>query len=128
METLRSPARPVARSTYRGFVVGRRVVVADFFRTGFFATAGFRVAIVPAPVPLLFRAAVAALFRTAGFFALVTVAPDEDETRDECLARWRTIFFGAASAIELTVKAATSAISNIFIVLRIIEVPPGGLA
>jgi hypothetical protein len=87
METLRSPARPVASSTYRGFVVGRRVVVADFFRTGFFATAGLRVVITLALVALLFRAAVGAFFRTAGFFALVTGAPDKDETRDECLAR-----------------------------------------
>jgi hypothetical protein len=103
-------------------------LVVGGFRVGSFATAGFRVAIVLALVPLLFRAAVAAFSRTAGFFALVTVAPDDDETRDECLARWRTIVFGAASAIELTVKTATIAISNIFIVLRIIEVPPTGRA
>jgi hypothetical protein len=97
----------VSSSTYRGFVVCRR------FRAGFPATAGFRAAV---------------FFLIAGFLAVVTVAPDDDETRDECLARWRTIFLGAASAIELTVKAATSAISNIFIVLRIIEVPPTGRA
>ena len=61
-------------------------------------------------------------FFAAGFFAVVVAAPLPDVTREECFARGRTGFLGgAASAIEPSVKAATSATRNIVIDLRAIE-------
>jgi len=56
---------------------------------------------------------------------LPAVGAAPDETRDECLTRWRTAFFGAASAIDAIAKEVTIATSNIFIVMRFIEGPPG---
>jgi hypothetical protein len=101
--------------TYRGFVVGLRFAVVDSFTGDLF------VADLPARVPLLAFAVVAVFFFVAGFLPVVAVVPDE--TRVECFARWRTTFLGAASATELSAKAATRATSNIFMVLRIIEHP-----
>jgi hypothetical protein len=47
-------------------------------------------------------------------FLTVAVAVDPDDTREECLALWRTAFVGAASAAELSAKDASSATTNIF--------------
>jgi hypothetical protein len=55
-------------------------------------------------------------FFFVGFFLRVVVALVPDDTREECFVRWRTAFFGAASATELSAKDASSATSNIFIV------------
>src|SRR5205085_1592622 len=49
---------------------------------------------------------------------------EPEETRVECLARWWTTFFSAASAIEPSMTTATMATSSMFSVLRIIELPP----
>jgi hypothetical protein len=57
---------------------------------------------------------------------LVAVALLPDDTRDECLARARRTFLGAASAVAPSANAATSATSSIFIVLRIIESSSAG--
>lgn len=43
------------------------------------------------------------------------------ETRDEWFGRWRTAFFGAASATEASVKTASSTATIISRVLRINE-------
>jgi hypothetical protein len=62
-----------------------------------------------------FAAAAARFFFVVGFLKVgVVVVPDD--TREECLALWRTAFFGAASTAELSAKDASSATSNIFIV------------
>ena len=79
----------------RGFVVGLRFAAVRAAR--FFAVAAVR-------------------FFFADFFFAVGVALVPDDTRDECLARWRTTFFGAASAAALSAKDASSASTNIFIV------------
>ena len=63
-----------------------------------------------------FAAAVVRFFFVGFFFTVVVVAVVPDETRDECLTLWRTAFFGAASAAELSANDASSAITNIFIV------------
>jgi hypothetical protein len=97
-------------------VVGRRCAAAadfvdfldfvDFVARGFFAAA--------ADDFFLFER----FF--AGAVAVPVVAATPDETRVECLGRCLTNFFGAASAADATVKAASSATNNRFIVLRII--------
>jgi hypothetical protein len=98
------------------------VVGVRFGATGFFAAG------VPAPLALplgalFFLVTVDFFCDAAGCFPVVPATPED--TRDECLVRWRTTFFAgaAASAIELTVNAATSATSNVFMVLRIMAVP-----
>jgi len=80
----------------RGFVLGLRLAAVR--------TAGF------------YAAAVVRFFFVGFFFTVVVVAVVPDETRDECLTLWRTAFFGAASAAELSANDASSAITNIFIV------------
>src|SRR5258707_3498150 len=84
------------RLVYRGLVLGARLAAVFF---------------VPAP-PTVFRFAV---------FFLVTCdfVCDPEVTRLECFARALVAFFGAASAVELSANAATSATSRILIFLRI---------
>src|SRR2546425_10594678 len=91
---------------YRGFVVGLSFAVAlmRFFAVDFFAV-----------VDLLARLLAFDFLTAAGAMAALAV------TRDECFGRWRTIFFCAASAVELNVMAARIAISSSFIVFRIIH-------
>jgi hypothetical protein len=98
----------------RGFVVGR--LFAGAFLTAGFCADRFACARVR-------DLAAAAFFFAAGFLPAVVEAPDV--TRDECFVRWRTVFFGAAaSAIDDRANAATSATTNIFIVLRSMQRPP----
>ena len=98
-------------------VSGLRFAV-DFLVVDFFAVA------LPACARRFALAAAGARFFDVVCLPVVAVAPDE--TRDECLVRWRTAFFGAASAIDAIAKEATIATSNIFIVLRLIGALPGG--
>jgi hypothetical protein len=64
-----------------------------------------------------FRAGAAAVrFFFVDDFLAVVVVVDPDVTREECFGRWRTAFFGAASANELSANDASSASSNIFMV------------
>ncbi len=67
------------------------------------------------------RAATVGFFFGVGLFAGVVETPEA--TRDECFTRCRTARFGgaAASAIDDSVNAATSATNSIFIVLRTIR-------
>jgi hypothetical protein len=83
--------------TYRGLVVGLRL--AGVRIAGFFADA-----------------AVVRFFLAERFLAVGLVVVDPDDTRDECLGRWRTAFFTAPSATELSANEASSATSSIFIV------------
>jgi len=92
------------RRRYLGLVVGRR-----------FAGALFAVDLC-AEAPAFARACVVALFFAAGFLPVVAVAPDA--TREECFTRCMVFFGAAASAIDDSAKAATSATTSIFIVLR----------
>ena len=61
-------------------------------------------------------AAVVVRFFFAARFRTVGLAVVPDDTRDECFGRWRTAFFTAPSATELSANEASSATSNIFIV------------
>jgi hypothetical protein len=79
----------------RGFVVGLRLAAVR--TAGFFADEAVR------------------FFFVAGFLTVVVVVVPDD-TREECLALWRTAFFGAPSAAEPSAKDASNATSNIFIV------------
>jgi hypothetical protein len=90
-------------------VVGFRFTL-DFF-ADFFAV----------PVVLAFAEA---FFLTAFFFATGFAAVAPAVARLECFARARGVFFGAASAGELSASEATSATSNATAVLRIIDRPP----
>jgi hypothetical protein len=62
------------------------------------------------------RFAPARALRLGGAFFRVVFAPDvaaaPDATRLECLTRWRTVFFGAASAMDAALKATSSATSS----------------
>jgi hypothetical protein len=99
-------AKASAVRRYRGFVVGLRFAVAltRFFAVDFFAV-----------VDLLARLLAFDFLTAAGAIAALAV------TLDECFGRWRTVFFCAASAVELNVMAARIAISSSFIVFRIIH-------
>jgi hypothetical protein len=63
-----------------------------------------------------FRAGAAVRFFFVDDFLAVVAVVDPDVTREECFGRWRTAFFGAASANELSANDASSASTNIFMV------------
>jgi hypothetical protein len=92
---------PLGPGVQRGFVVGLRFVLL-VFAVALFAAAFF----------------FAVFLFAAGF---VTFAPEV--ARLECFARARGVFFGAASAGELSANEATSATRSAVSVLRII-IPP----
>jgi hypothetical protein len=100
---------PLRRQTcgHLGFVVGRRGAGALRATSGLCDEA---CALARA------RAAAARLF-VSGLFASGTTAPEA--TRDECLVRCLVFFGAAASAVDESAKAAMSATTSIFIVLRI---------
>jgi hypothetical protein len=83
-------------------VVGVRFVLLAF-AAAFFAVALF----------------FATFFFAAGFAVVVPLVG-----RLECFARARAVFFGAASAGELSENEATSAASSAVAVLRIMDRPP----
>ena len=97
-----------------GLVVGRRFA-------GVFLAAGLcdveALALVLAPVPAF---ATAFLF-VAGFLVVVAAAPDA--TRDECFTRCLVFFGVAASAIDDSANAATSAATSSFSALRAMGLP-----
>jgi hypothetical protein len=92
---------PFGPGVHRGFVVGLRFVLLAF------------------AVDLFVAAFFFAVFLFAAGFA--TFAPEVAPL--ECFARARGVFFGAASAGELSVNEATSATRSAVSVLRII-IPP----
>jgi hypothetical protein len=96
-----SPTRQGVRRRQRGFVVGRRTAGALFF------------AVEPA---LARDCEDEAFFFAAGFLPAGTGAPEA--TREECFVRCLVFFAAAASAVDDSVNAATSATTNIFNVLR----------
>jgi hypothetical protein len=95
-------------------------VLARGFAGAFFAAGFFAVPVVPLAF-MLGLAWAAGFFFVAGFLVVVTAAPEA--TRDECLVRCLVDFFGvvAASAIDDNVKAAMTATSSSFSVLRTIR-------
>jgi hypothetical protein len=114
-------------------VVGRRFADDFFAPVDFFAADFFAVEVFPAAVFAVDRFACAParafevpapFFAVAAFVPVVAAAPDD--TRVECFVRCRT-FFGAASTLEASVNAASSATSNIFIVVRAINRSSGAL-
>jgi hypothetical protein len=91
-----------------GFVEGLGFAAGAFFAAGF------------AVVESAF-AGVPEGFFGAEFVPVVGAAPDD--TRDECLVRCLVLFFGtAASATDVSAKAAISATTSILIVLRTIRI------
>jgi hypothetical protein len=91
-----------------GFVEG---FAGAFFAAGF-DVVEFGFAVVPA-----------GFFFEAELVALLGAAPAPDDTRDECLVRCLVVFFGvAASATDVSAKAAIRATTSIFIVLRTIRI------
>ena len=94
-----------------GFVEG-----CDGFAGAFFA-AGFEA------VEFAFADVPDGFFFAAEFVAPLGAAAAPDDTRDECLVRCLVVFFGvAASATDVSAKAAIRATTSIFIVLRTIRI------
>jgi hypothetical protein len=101
----------VGRRYYLGFVDGCGFAAGAFFAAGFEA------------VELPFADAPDGFFFAAEFVALLGAAAAPEDTRDECLVRCLVLFFGvAASATDVSAKAAIRATTSIFIVLRTIRI------
>jgi hypothetical protein len=95
-----------------GFVEG----CAGFAAGAFFA-AGFEA------VEFDFADVPDGFFFAVEFVALLGAAAAPEDTRDECLVRCLVLFFGvAASATDVSAKAAIRATTSIFIVLRTIRI------
>jgi hypothetical protein len=95
-----------------GFVEG----CAGFAAGAFFA-AGFEA------VEFDFADVPDGFFFAAELVALLGAAAAPEDTRDECLVRCLVLFFGvAASATDVSAKAAIRATTSIFIVLRTIRI------